>query len=133
MLNAVSHQSMESIFFHFDWDSETAMAKPSLPQEDWKETRKLSSWPSTFPRKSELKSMYSPLLMELIVFSGRCQCPLKICTRRVQVSTARESEMCYSLGTSIGDVTRLSCGKRCAIFVVSWWFANTRSRPERPN
>ena len=26
----------------------------------------------------------------------------------MHVSTARESEMCYSLGTSVGDVTRLN-------------------------
>ena len=32
----------------------------------------------------------------------------KIGTTGVHVSTARESEMCYSLGTSIGDVTRLN-------------------------
>ena len=39
----------------------------------------------------------------------------KIGTPGVHVSTARESKMCYSLGTSVGDVTRC---KRCAIFVV---------------
>ena len=32
----------------------------------------------------------------------------KIGTQGVHVSTARESEMCYSLGTSVGDVTRLN-------------------------
>ena len=32
----------------------------------------------------------------------------KIGTRGVHVSTARETEMCYSLGTSVGDVTRLN-------------------------
>ena len=32
----------------------------------------------------------------------------KIGTRGVHVSTARESGMCYSLGTSVGDVTKLN-------------------------
>ena len=32
----------------------------------------------------------------------------KIGTPGVHVSTARESEMCCSLGTSVGDVTRLN-------------------------
>ena len=33
---------------------------------------------------------------------------IKIGTPGVHVSTARESEICYSLGTSVGDVTRLN-------------------------
>ena len=33
---------------------------------------------------------------------------IKIGTQRVHVSPAGESEMCYSLGTSDGDVTRLN-------------------------
>ena len=37
----------------------------------------------------------------------------------MHVSTARESEMCYSLSTSVGDVTRLNVANvNCAIFVV---------------
>ena len=32
----------------------------------------------------------------------------KIGTRGVHVSTDRGSKMCYSLGTSVGDVTRLN-------------------------
>ena len=34
----------------------------------------------------------------------------------MHVSTAVESKMCYSLGTSVGNKTEWS--KRCAIFVV---------------
>ena len=33
---------------------------------------------------------------------------IKIGTRGVHVSTAGESKKCYSLGTSVGDVTRLN-------------------------
>ena len=36
----------------------------------------------------------------------------------MRMSTARESEMCYSLVTSVGDVSNTECSKRCAIFVV---------------
>ena len=45
---------------------------------------------------------------------------LKIGTRGVHVSTARESEMCYSLGTSVGDVTRLNVANvaRWKFFIV---------------
>ena len=38
----------------------------------------------------------------------KCWIRIKIGTPGVHVSIARESEMRYSLGTSVGDVTRLN-------------------------
>ena len=48
---------------------------------------------------------------------------LKIGTRGVHVSTARESEMCYSLGTSVSDVTRLNVENvvRFSLYILLIW------------
>ena len=45
---------------------------------------------------------------------------LKIGTPGVHVSTARESEMCYSFGTSVGDVTRLNVANAVRFSLYIW-------------
>ena len=56
-------------------------------------------------------------------FSNRQTQTKKIGTPGVHVSTARELEMCYSLGTSVGDVTRLNVAKvvRFSLYIQLIW------------
>ena len=62
----------------------------------------------------------SQLAFSFVIFLSAL---VKIDTPGVHVSTARESEMCYSLGASVGDVTRLNVANvvRFSLYVQLIW------------
>ena len=63
------------------------------------------------PSKFNVKNPQNNVLLVVI---------LKIGTPGVHVSTARESDMCYSFGTSVGDVTRLNVANVVRFSLYIW-------------